>query len=74
MEKVSCWSFYIVNDNNIVDGNKPQIMSRCMTSHINFNLRINLERKGIITYYQKNNITTLKKTCGCRSCYACKRI
>jgi len=32
-----------------------------MISHINFNLRINLERRGIITYYQKTNITTLKK-------------
>jgi hypothetical protein len=32
-----------------------------MISHINFNLRINLERRGIITYYQKNNITTVKK-------------
>jgi hypothetical protein len=61
MEKVSCWSFYIINDNNIIDGSKPQIMSRCMISHINFNLRINLERRGIITYYQKTNITTLKK-------------
>ncbi len=59
MEKVSCWSFCIVNDNNIVDGNKPQIMSRCMISH-NFNLKINLERRGIITYYQTNRIQLLK--------------
>jgi hypothetical protein len=24
-----CWSFFIINDNNIVDGSKPHIM-RCM--------------------------------------------
>ncbi len=23
---VLCWSFFIVNDKNIVDGNKPQVM------------------------------------------------
>ncbi len=57
-----CWSFFIVNDNNIVDENKLQIM-RCMICHVNFvpyNLRIT-KRKGIITYFKKNGIIALKK-------------
>jgi formate-dependent nitrite reductase cytochrome c552 subunit len=57
-----CWSFFIVNNNNIVDGSKPQIM-RCMNCHVNFvsySLRTK-ERKGTITYFMKNGITTLKK-------------
>jgi hypothetical protein len=57
-----CWSFFIVNDNNIVNGSKPQIM-RCMICHVNFvfyNLRTK-ERRGIITYFMKNGIITLKK-------------
>ncbi len=52
----------ILNDNNIVDGNKPQIM-RHMICHVNFvpfNPR-KKERKGIITYYKKNGIIALKK-------------
>jgi hypothetical protein len=46
-----CWLFHIVNDNKIVDGNKPQIM-RCMICHVNFvpfNPRTK-ERRGIITH------------------------
>jgi hypothetical protein len=46
-----CWSIFIVNDNNIVDGSKPQIM-KCMIHHVNFvlyNLRTKEQRK-IITY------------------------
>jgi hypothetical protein len=52
----------ILNGNNIVDGNKPQIM-RCMICHVNFvpsNPRTK-ERRRIITYYQKNGIISLKK-------------
>jgi hypothetical protein len=30
-----CGSFFIVNDNNVVDGSKPQIM-RCMIYIVNF--------------------------------------
>jgi hypothetical protein len=30
-----CGSFFIVNDNNVVDGSKPQIM-RCMIYVVNF--------------------------------------
>jgi hypothetical protein len=30
-----CESFFIVNDNNIIDGSKPQIM-RCMICVVNF--------------------------------------
>jgi len=57
-----CWSFFIVNDNNIIDGSKPQIM-RCMICHVCFvlcNPRTK-ERRGIVTYSKKNGITTLKK-------------
>jgi hypothetical protein len=46
-----CWSFFIVNDNNIVDGNKSQIM-RCVIYQVNFvsyNPRTK-ERRGIIPY------------------------
>jgi hypothetical protein len=56
------WTFFIVNDNNIVDGSKPHIM-RCMICHENFviyNPRIK-ERGGIITYFNKYGITPLKK-------------
>jgi hypothetical protein len=48
------WSFYIIKDNNIIDGNILQIM-RCMICHVNFvllNPRIK-ERRGIITYSKK---------------------
>jgi hypothetical protein len=30
-----CWAFHIVNDINIIDGSKPQIM-RCIIRHANF--------------------------------------
>jgi hypothetical protein len=55
-------AFYIVNDNNIVDGSKLQIM-RCIVCHANFvpfNQRTK-EKRGTITYYKENGITILKK-------------
>jgi hypothetical protein len=70
-----CWAFYIVNDNNIVDGSKPQIM-KCIVCHVNFvpfNPRTK-ERRGIITYYKKKWHNSFEKTCGCKSCYVCKNI
>jgi len=57
-----CWSFYIVNDNNIVDGSKFQNM-RCMICHVNFvpfNPRTK-KRRGFITYSKKIGIIALKK-------------
>ncbi len=57
-----CWSFFIINDNNIFNGKKPQIM-RCMICHVNFvpyNPRTK-ERRRIITYSLKNGIKYLKK-------------
>jgi hypothetical protein len=57
-----CWSFYIVNDNNIIDGSKLQIM-RCMICCVNFvlyNPRTK-ERRRIITYSKRNGIIAIKK-------------
>jgi hypothetical protein len=57
-----CWSFYIVNDNNIIDGSKLQIM-RCMICCVNFVL-YNPRTKGrrrIITYSKRNGIIAIKK-------------
>jgi hypothetical protein len=54
------WSFFIVNYNNIVDGNKPQIM-RCVIYQVNFvlyNPRTK-GRRGIVTYSKKNGIKQL---------------
>ncbi len=31
-------------------------------------------RKGLIPYYKKIIITTLKKKCGCKPCYCCKNV
>jgi hypothetical protein len=46
-----CWSFFIINDNNIVDGSKPQIM-RCMydlsSKFVLYNPRTK-KRRGITT-------------------------
>jgi hypothetical protein len=57
-----CWSFFIINDDNIFNGRKPQII-RCMICHVNFvpyNPRIK-ERRRMTTYSLKNGITYLKK-------------
>ncbi len=54
------WSFYIVNDNNIVDGSKPQIM-RCMICHVKF-VPFNPRTKERRNYkLKKNGTTNLKK-------------
>jgi hypothetical protein len=65
---------YVVNDNNIVDGRKYQIM-HCMFCHTNpiiFNPR-RKERKIVISYYKKWN-NNIENTCECRSCIACKKL
>ncbi len=62
-----------MNDNNIIDGRKYQIM-HCMFCHTNpivFNPR-RKERKIIISYYKKWN-NNIENTCECRSCIACKK-
>ncbi len=67
------WSFYIVNDNNIVDGSKPQIM-RCMICHVKF-VPFNPRRKERRNYKLKKKWHyKFEKTCGCKSCYTCKKI
>ncbi len=69
-----CLSFYVVSDNNIVDGRKYQIM-HCMFCHTNpiiFNPR-RKERKIVISYYKKGN-NNIENTCECRSCIVGKKI
>ncbi len=40
-----CWSFYSVNDNNIVDGSKFKIMG-CMIHHVIFIKKTLKKKKG----------------------------
>ncbi len=53
MTKIHCGGFLVLNDNNIVDERKFQIMHYiyCHISLIIFNPRTK-ERKGIISYYK----------------------
>jgi hypothetical protein len=58
-----CWSFYCVNDNTKIDLENTQII-RCILSNqepiIGINSRTQA-RKGLISYYKTNRITSLKK-------------
>jgi hypothetical protein len=57
-----CWAFYEVNDNKLVDGKVSQIMQcfLCYKILVPFNPKTKL-RKGLISSYKMNGITTLKK-------------
>jgi hypothetical protein len=59
---VICWAFYVVNHNKLVDGKIPQVMRchSCYKTHVLYNPRTKL-RKGLISYYKTNGISTLKK-------------
>jgi hypothetical protein len=51
-----------VNDNKPMGGRIPQVMRchLCYKKHVLYNPRIKL-RKGLISYYKINGISTLKK-------------
>ncbi len=58
-----CWSFFVVNDNNIIDGKIFHIMC-CMFCHIGFVLFSPRTKKGKELYYiilLKNKTTILQK-------------
>ncbi len=58
-----CWSFYCVNDNIEIDLENTQIMC-CILCYQELVIGINsrtLARKGLISYYKNNGITSLKK-------------
>ncbi len=57
-----CWAFYVINDNKLMDGKIPQVMKYhlCSKTLVLYNLRTKL-RKGLISYYKTNGISTLKK-------------
>jgi hypothetical protein len=59
-----CWSFYCVNDNIEIDlDDNTQIMC-CIFCYQELVIGINSRtqaRKGLISYYKKNGITSLKK-------------
>jgi hypothetical protein len=59
---VFCWSFYVVNDNNIIDGKIFHIMC-CMFCHTSLVLFSPRTKKGKILYYfiLKNKTTILQK-------------
>ncbi len=58
-----CWSFYCVNGNTKIDLENTQII-RCILSNqepiIGINSRTQT-RKGLVSYYKTNGITSLKK-------------
>ncbi len=61
-----CWSFFCINDNKLVNLEQPQIR-RCLLCYnalMNVSNRKMQARKGLISYYKTNGITSLKKTCG----------
>jgi len=57
-----CWAFYVVNDNKPMDGKIPQVMKchLCYKTPTLYTPRTKL-RKGLISYYKTNGISTLKK-------------
>ncbi len=58
-----CWSFYYVNDNNLVDVKCFQLM-KCIFCYANLVLISNVKtqaRKGLILYNNANGINALKK-------------
>ncbi len=58
-----CWSFYCVNDTVEIDLENTQIM-RCILCYQEFVIGINSRtqaRKGLISYYKTNGITSLLK-------------
>ncbi len=59
---VICWAFYVVNDNKPMDGKFPHIMRYhlCYKTPMLYNPRTKL-KKGLISYYKTNGISTLKK-------------
>jgi hypothetical protein len=59
---VICWAFYVVNDNKPMDGKIPQVMrcQLCYKTPMLYNPRTKL-KKGLISYYKTNGISTLKK-------------
>ncbi len=70
-----CWLFYCIDDGVEVD-NKVLQLIKCHVCYPNQITRTNSKtqlRKGIISYFKNNGITTLEK-CGWWSCYACKEV
>jgi hypothetical protein len=58
-----CWSFYYVNDNAEIDCENTQIMHYILRYYepiIGINSRTQA-RKGLISYYKTNGMTSLKK-------------
>jgi hypothetical protein len=58
-----CWIFHYINDNAQIDLVNPQIM-RCILCCQNLVIGINpitQMRKGLISYYETNGITSFKK-------------
>jgi hypothetical protein len=55
-----CWDLYCVNDNVVVDLENVQIIC-CILCHKNLITTTNSTqaRKGLISYYKKNGITSL---------------
>ncbi len=58
-----CWSFYCVNDNAEIDLENTQIMHYILCYYepiIGINSKTQA-RKGLISYYKTNGMTSLKK-------------
>jgi hypothetical protein len=51
---------YMVNDNKLMDGRIPQVMSLCYNTFMLYNPRTKLS-KGLISYYKTTEILALKK-------------
>ncbi len=70
-----CWHFYCIHDGVEVDNKVLQLIEChvCYPNQITITNSTTQLRKGIISYFLNNGITTLEK-CGCWSCYACKEV
>jgi hypothetical protein len=71
-----CWVFYCVSDDKEVNPGNPQIM-RCLFCYGSIVHTLNpntKERKGLITYYRIDGITTLKKHAYCDNVVIVKTI